>query len=66
MSFRYRKKCAQSAFLFTESEVREVLMIYPELLRRLCCASDLLHDCDENPMPVNQLARRTGFCYFHP
>ena len=40
-------------------------MIHPELLGRLCRARDLLRDWEEDPLSVNEVARRTGFSGFH-
>lgn len=40
-------------------------MIHAELLRRLCRARDLLRDWEEAPPSVNDVARQTGFSYFH-
>jgi AraC-like DNA-binding protein len=40
-------------------------MLHSALLRRLCCARDLLRDWEDSPRSVSAVARATGFSRFH-
>ena len=40
-------------------------MIYPELLRRLCHSRDLLRNWEDQPLPVQAVAQRSGLTLFH-
>jgi AraC-like DNA-binding protein len=40
-------------------------MLHSDLLRRLCCARDLLRDWEDSPRSVSAVARATGFSRFH-
>jgi AraC-like DNA-binding protein len=40
-------------------------MIHAELLQRLCCARDLLRQCEDEPRSVSAVARASGLTRFH-